>query len=72
MARRASWIRAYAVLRAPEALDAAADLNLQIKVVSVWPDSDSAASEVARLNSLPSADGQHYWWQSTHLHPESS
>lgn len=65
--RQPGWTTAFGVLRAPEHLDLSIDLDLQIKVVTIWPDQEAAAAKVARLNALPSSAGQRYWWQSTHL-----
>ncbi|MGQ0632648.1 MAG: hypothetical protein ACT4P1_16655 [Sporichthyaceae bacterium] len=70
MTNQFEWVQAFSVLRAPEVLRADVDLNLQIKVVSVWPDEKSATTEVARLTGLSQASGQRYWWQSTHLFPK--
>jgi hypothetical protein len=70
MSKQVDWVQAFSVLRAPEVLREDVDVNLQVKVVSVWPDEASAATETARLSGLPSSSGQRYWWQSTHLHAQ--
>ena len=65
MSKSVEWTYVYAVARLPVPL--ADDSASEIKVVSVWPDADSAEAEAGRLNELNTSKGVRYIWQSTHL-----